>query len=83
METMERLPENNIINAESESDHDGNMSENDVLIQDKRPLDSPTLYIYLLTIFAALGGFLFGYDTGVISGAMLLGSTRRGYKLQR
>ena len=28
-------------------------------------------YLYLLTFFGALGGFLFGYDTGVISGAMI------------
>ena len=32
---------------------------------------SPTTAMYVLTFFAALGGFLFGYDTGVISGALL------------
>jgi SP family galactose:H+ symporter-like MFS transporter len=32
---------------------------------------NPKLFVYLATAVAALGGMLFGYDIGVISGAIL------------
>ena len=49
----------------------GNKTEQEALIKSLTQEKTP-LYVYFLTAFAAIGGFLFGYDTGVISGAMIL-----------
>src|SRR5207253_264706 len=37
-----------------------------------------TKFVYIAAAFAALGGFLFGYDTGVISGALIFIRTQFG-----
>ena len=42
-------------------------------MEEKRPDESGgKFYVITLTIFATIGGLLFGYDTGIISGSMLL-----------
>lgn len=49
-------------------------SADDVSGDKKQPEEPPaktTFYVILLTFLCALGSFLFGYDTGVVSGAML------------
>jgi len=41
------------------------------LPEGKHNTDTPA-FVYLLTVLCAIGGFLFGYDTGIISGAIVL-----------
>ncbi|KAF1793292.1 Major facilitator superfamily domain [Phytophthora cactorum] len=48
---------------------------------DHQPAPSP--FLYLLTLCASIGGFLFGYDTGVISGALVLLQSPQGFTLSK
>lgn len=50
------------------------MSSEEELVFDKLDETSKSKtpkFVYVVTVLSAVGGFLFGYDTGVVSGAMV------------
>ena len=44
----------------------------EVQVEDESEEKGSQFYVYYITALACIGGLLFGYDTGIISGSMLL-----------
>ncbi|XP_050412527.1 proton myo-inositol cotransporter [Patella vulgata] len=49
--------------------------------KEAEPKKGHPVFVYVLACFATTGGLLFGYDTGIVSGSMLLIETKENFDL--
>ena len=71
--------EEEIFIEENEREVSISNNEEAISISDERP--KLTCYLLSLVLLAIIGGFLFGYDTGVIAGALLVLDEDYDYRL--
>ncbi len=70
-EMTDSLKEPNMDDEDNPVSRDDGLTTNPLAeLPDAQP--ELTTFTKALVAFAAIGGFLFGYDTGVVSGAMIL-----------
>ena len=56
----------------SESEEDDDLVFSGTILGSGKSARPPSKMLFRLSVLSSIGGFLFGYDTGVVSGAMIL-----------